>query len=153
MPRKPNVFYEAAVAITDLMQPDARLYNSTHAMNMKHLSMLCGKKAKASGETVYEVEDVVEAFKALKQEMDALGYGCNLLTLLKGAPKRHIDRLLELPEMPPVWDSSAHDAFVRKYAKRLSKAHWHYSWATPEQQIDESRLTYQEAQELGLVEE
>ena len=157
MPRKSSDFETAARALTDMMGVDDRLYNSTLAMNRKHLSMLCGTKAKesaakpGSNTKVYDLDDVLEAFPLLKSEMDALGFGCNLLTLLKGSPRRNIDRLIELPEMPPIYESSSYDTFVEKHAKRLGKTGFKYKWASLESQFDRSRLTYDRVKELGLV--
>lgn len=78
-----------------------------------------------------------------------------LNTILKGSPsfyQQYIDMVKR--DMPPVYDAASHTQYVRQHALTLKSLGYVYNgWLKADDQFSGQRLTYTEAQSLGLVPE
>jgi hypothetical protein len=147
--RKVNEFYEAAVEITAISNPHPARRENVLAMNLKHLSKLCGKGAIEYGVEPYNVRDVVECWTELRLRLIEAGLSepSILAVVTPEGGKQRIKKWIEerLESIPPVYDEAAHDDYVRDHAEFLSRHAFVY------QATDlPGRLTKQDLIELGL---
>lgn len=120
---------------------------------MKQLSELSGERAKRGGHKVYSIEEVREAWLVLCEKNEAEGRTVPWpKSVLFGTPpfiETYQQRIIT--EMPPVWDSDAHDKYVTKHHKTLQRYGYRYTWLREEDQFNNSRITFQSAQSMGIV--
>ena len=120
---------------------------------MKQLSELSGERAKRGGHKVYSIDEVREAWLVLCEKNEAEGRTVPWpKSVLFGTPpfiESYQQRIID--EMPPVWDSCAHDQYVAKHYSILKKFGYRYSWLREEDQYNGTRLTFQSAQAMGIV--
>jgi hypothetical protein len=132
---------------------DARNSDGLLKAIMKQLSELSGERAKRGGHKVYSIEEVREAWLVLCEKNEAEGRTIPLpKSVLFGTPpfiEAYQQRIID--DMPPVWDSCAHDQYVGKHYKTLKKYGYRYTWLREEDQFNGSRITFQNAQEMGIV--
>ncbi len=119
---------------------------------LKHFSDLCGNGAKRKGYVVYAYAEVYLAWEALyekyldEQDTGLWNHPPTLLGVAYGAnPWIESWRAEVMSNLPPVYESYLHDAYVKKYAHVLRAFGFKYG-ATGQP----NRLSRETVEELGL---
>jgi len=147
MPRKINPSWERAAYVASLMD------NITDANIKRVMKEL--KEVRPDAEKLgYDDDDVVSCWEWIRTREDFPIDQARITTVLKGSPAYLVQWSAHMAEsMPPVVFTAEFDDWVRQNAAWLRKRKWRYSWPSEISKSDNSRMTYSEAKELGLVEE
>ena len=158
-----NPFFITASLITDRICPDGVAHPAERErvlkIQMAGLSRLCGNGAKKRDWPVYDLTLVYLAWSALADKAICEDWGKfpNVEAVLRSYTKSGKPWIEEWPknimaDMPPVWDSKAHDDYIREHHDMLRLLGFRYrGWSTSESQFDGSRLTYSEVEAMGLL--
>jgi hypothetical protein len=145
--RKPNAFYSLARELAEAYGNPASI-----GMFMRDLSWL-----KKEG---VDVDLAIEAWRQIRTPEGINGFSVPAATLrtvvTKGSPAYLVqfkDSIMS--NMPAVYDSHSHDAYVLKNARLLKKLGFKYNgWSRPEDSEEGgSRLRYSVVEQLGLLPE
>lgn len=143
MPRPKNEFYELAASL-------AEEYGNKNSVMMFMRDL---KDIRVAG---LDRDEVIIAWRQLRSPEGINGFSVPQATLKtvwsKGSPS-YLEQWLTsfMESMPPIYDSAAYDEWVRKNASILRKNGFKYTWANEQNAFDGSRMTYDEALSLGLV--
>ena len=144
MPRK-NPAWERAYEIASDMG------NTTDA-NIKRILKELKEVRPDAAALGFDDEDVVQCWRWLRTREDFPIEQARITTVLRGSPVYLTQWAKRIEEsMPSVVFVADFDDWVRQNAAWLKKRQWRYYWPSIESQTDGSRMTYAEAQSLGLT--
>ncbi len=102
----------------------------------------------------FDDSDVIACWKWLRTRDDFPIEQARITTVLRGSPTYLQQWAQEiLDNLPSVVFVADYDDYLRRNAPFFAKRHFVYRYPSPESQFDGSRMTYAEAQRLGLTEE